>query len=95
MRRAVHRLIPGNNGIFLDRDGPCSLIFFQIGKAAAQAKELGLLSRQFLRFSPFVGIVDAYIGRNKIRPAIGIQKPILIVELGDNDLVLLICFIKA
>ena len=45
MRRAVHRLIPGNNGIFLDRDGPCSLIFFQIGKAAAQTKELGLLSR--------------------------------------------------
>ena len=95
MRRAVHRLISGNDGIFLDRDGSCSLIFFQIGKAAAQAKELRLLSRQFLGFSPFVGIVDAYSGRNKIRPSIGVQKPVIIVNLCDNNLVLLISFVKA
>ena len=94
MRRAVHRLISGNNGIFLDRDGPCSLIFFQIGKAAAQTKELGLLSRQFLGFFPFVGIVDPSSGRNELFPTIGIQKPVLIVELSDNDLVLLISFVK-
>ena len=101
MRRAVHRLISfhrgisGNYGIFLDRDGSCSLIFFQIGKAAAQTKELGLLSRQFLGFSPFVGIVDPSSGRNELFSTIGIQKPVLIVELSDNDLVLLIGFVKA
>ena len=38
----------------------------------AQAKELGLLSRQFLGFSPFVGIVDPNIGGNEISTAIGI-----------------------
>ena len=95
MGRTIHRLIPGNNGIFLDRDGPCSLIFFQIGKAATQAKELGLLSRQFLGFSPFIGIIDACSGRNELFSAIGIQKPVLIVELSDNDLVLMIGFVKA
>ena len=95
MRRAVYRLISGNDGIFLDRDGPSSLIFFQVGKAAAQTKELGLLSRQFLGFSPFVGIIDACSGRNELFSAIGIQKPVLLVELSDNDLVLMIGFVKA
>ena len=92
---SIHRGISGNDGIFLNSDGSCSLIFFQVGEAAAQAKELRLIRRQFLGFSPFVGIVDAYSGRNKIRPSIGVQKPVIIVNLCDNNLVLLIRFVKA
>ena len=92
---SIHRGISGNDRIFLNSDGSCSLIFFQIGEAAAQAKELRLIRRQFLGFSPFFGIVDAYSGRNKIRPAIGVQKPVIIVNLCDNNLVLLIRFVKA
>ena len=91
---SIHRGISDNDRIFLNSDGSCSLIFFQVGEAAAQPKELRLIRRQCLGLFPFVGIVDAYSGRNKIRPSIGVQKSVVIVNLCDNNLVLLISFVK-